>query len=252
VKLLRLPGEADKQQSSANAIVARIVVTEKKFADPKEEDLNTEPDPSKSTMYLVNLMSVLGYYGEKFLQDQTDVTDNVHSPLNSSFENEEESAHALVRILLRLDDMPHILAWTKKNPEEGGPINIDLVELPRLHLSFEKVTLPDGKIRFICPEQSGLYLVGYKEEMKFAYLLEGIHRVVLLSNIDDEYFALIPSLAKPQIVREADSSVNVIYDMTNAEWIRNNGDASYFLYPIHSSGRNHKLNQLHSSFSQST
>ena len=48
-------------------------------------------------------------------------------------------------MLLRLDSLANILAWTKTNPHKGGHhhtgVAIDVIELPRLFLTFEKITI---------------------------------------------------------------------------------------------------------------
>jgi hypothetical protein len=40
--------------------------------------------------------------------------------------------------MLRLESLLHILAWSKSNQNYGKEVSIDLIELPRLQLTFEK------------------------------------------------------------------------------------------------------------------
>ena len=83
-------------------------------------------------------------------------------------------------------------------PAEG--ISIDIIELPRLQLTFEKVVSAKGIVRYMCVEQSGTFLTGYDESLRFGGLLDGLPRAVLLANADHEYFVLMPAIAKPVMV----------------------------------------------------
>jgi hypothetical protein len=69
-------------------------------------------------------------------------------------------------------------------------------------------------------------------------LIDGLSRVVLLKNIENEYFALLPSIAKPILVKQdaASNWFNIEYNTSNVAWLANTGESTYFLYPIHASG----------------
>lgn len=57
--------------SSANAVVSRIITLE----DPTIKDLDfyTVPDPDKPTMFLVNILRVLGFYHQQYNNEDTPV-----------------------------------------------------------------------------------------------------------------------------------------------------------------------------------
>jgi hypothetical protein len=94
------------------------------------------------------------------------------------FEGETSSLHALVRLMLRLDCLANILAWSKSDPTASlnNKISIDTIELPRLRLTFEKkICTESGTVQYMCLEQSGMYLTGYDESLRFDDLLEGMY-----------------------------------------------------------------------------
>ena len=134
--------------------------------------------------------------------------------------------------------MSHILAWSKTNPASSSTISVDTVELPRLRLTFEKRVLNDGTVRYICLEQSGQFVSAYTDDLKIEGVLHGLPNTILLSNEDNEYSVIIPSTIKPLLIKSKISkyTYKMIPTMTDTEWLSHVGEATYFLYPIHSSG----------------
>jgi hypothetical protein len=238
--------------SNANAIVTKIYVVEEEMTNGTKDwtTMIPTPDPNRQPLYLVNLMAVCNNYYRDFMHDNAlvfrlpptkECSDMVLLP------EEDKSLHALVRQLLRLDTLAHIVAWSKINPRQAQangqcPIaiatTIDMIEFPRLRLSFEKRTLPDGTIRYYCIEQPGMFIAGYRDELKFGDLLDGLANTVLLTNVDQEYFALIPAIAKPALVkgRVHRQSYTLVYNRSDNEWIKKTGEATSFICPIHTSG----------------
>lgn len=154
------------------------------------------------------------------------------------FAGEEKTLHALFRLLLRLECMSHILAWSKTSPAKSTTLSVDTVELPRLRLTFEKKVLPDGTVRYMCVEQSGQFISAYTSELKIKNALHALPNTILLSNEDNEYSVVIPSTIKPTLVKSKISryTYKMVPTMTDIEWLSHIGEATYFLYPIHSSG----------------
>lgn len=231
--------------SLATAVVSRTFVQEDPALEPEDAEFNTHIDSTKPELYLVNLMAVMASYrttaseeSKKFM----DATLQGYKSLVSS-STEPTTVHALIRMLMVLDTFSNIVAWSKTKPEDNPkekvhiPISIDLIELPRLRLTFEKKQDREGKVIYTCLDHAGLYIAGYEPKLKFAPLLDGIPRVLLLKNADDEYFALIPSIAKPALLA-AKTSKQFFFttSMSNQEWITNSGEGTNFIYPIHASG----------------
>ena len=67
----------------------------------------------------------------------------------------------LARLLSRLEDLSHLLVWSRANTAGTGkglaPNAIELVELPRLHLTFR--ARQDGdELRLFCEQHEGLFI----------------------------------------------------------------------------------------------
>ena len=229
--------------SLADAVISRVLVSEgSPTQSDSEKEFNSRPDTSKGKEYLVNLMAVLAQYVKKY-NNSGDIVGPVSKIKELvDFDGETGTLHALVRLVLRLDCLANILAWSKSDPSASpnSLISIDTIELPRLRLTFEKkISAITGHVQYVCVEQSGMYLTGYDDSLRFADLLEGLPKAVLLRNADNEYFVLLPAIAKPVLTRALGSgpaTYNMVMSMTNKQWLANTGEAAYFTYPIHSSG----------------
>ena len=160
-------------------IVSRSYIQETPGADPMELAFSTAIDTSKPVLYLVNLMTVLASYSKHSNKEQTAKIESSVGGDFCNFFNESAQLHALVRMILRLDSMSSVIAWSMTSPEDG-PTTIDVVEFPRLRLTFEKRVSNKGVVRYFCVEQSGLYLSGYKESLGFLDLLYDLPHAVLL------------------------------------------------------------------------
>jgi hypothetical protein len=219
--------------SMASAFISREYVLDKAGVDAHDFEANNERDTTKPRTYLVDLISVLQFFARSHPESDTCEPNSL-----ASYDGEPESLHALVRILLRLDTLGNIMAWSHVDPTDGNPVTIDIIELPRLRLTFERRFDGQGQARYFCLEQSGLFLAGYQDSLKFKKLLNGLSRVVLLANADDEYFALLSAIAKPSLAKMKGSknAFSVVYNLSSAEWLENTGESTYFIYPIHASG----------------
>jgi hypothetical protein len=225
----------------ADSLISRVFVAESASQNISDKEFNSRPDTSKPTEFLVNLVAVLSHYVKKY--------NNASDPIGPvpkvkglvDFKGESSTLHALVRLTLRLDCLANILAWSKSDPTVSpqASISIDSIELPRLRLTFEKKISATGNVQYFCAEQSGMFLTGYDDSLRFVDLLEGLPRTVLLANTDHEYFVMLPAIAKPVLTRSNSSGVMVysmLMSVTNNLWLANTGDSAYFIYPIHSSG----------------
>ena len=240
---LLMKGPADDSGfclSDADALISRVFVVESaEHKNAHDVEFETTPDPTKPVMHLVSLMAVLAHYVPKHVEPPAGPVSKVRELME--FPDEPASLHALVRLVLRLDCLSNVLAWSKSDPtvEAAQGISIDVIELPRLQLTFEKVVSAKGVVRYMCVEQSGTFLTGYDESLRFGALLEGLPRAVLLSNADHEYFVLMPAIAKPVMVKALGTgpvAYTMTMSLTNKQWIANTGEGTYFIYPVHSSG----------------
>lgn len=184
---------------------------------------NVVIDTTKPIMYLVSLMELM--------RDHVIDKNPEHQTHMAALKN-------FATLLLRLDSLSNVLAWSKTDPTKGGGIQIDLIEFPRIHLTFEKKSGPDGTLRYYCLEQSGLFLAGNNIEAKNKHLLDGLPHAVLLENEEDEDFVLLPATSKPTILKVMGDkySYQLSLNRMDEQWLMNTGETGFFVYPVHSSG----------------
>ena len=155
-------------------------------------------------------------------------------------------------LLSRLDNLAHVLVWSKS--QLNSPMDatsIDLIELPRVNLSFKgkKVENVYGKVehRLYSNDHDGLYIASSTEAREIVENLIGqIAHFIVLQNSDNDLFVLIPGCALPRRLNTdgTDLSVQVLLDRRNKEWIDNMGEVRCYLYPVHNSkgsSNNHSL-----------
>ena len=245
VKIVKDPNTNDSTgngEALANSIISRTyLVDDNKTA---VNVFDTTIDSTKPVMYLVNLLAVVASYGNKMNKSSSEIFSEF-----SEFEGEDMTMHALVRLLLRLDSMANIVAWSKSDPSAAtstSGVSIDLIELPRLRLTFEKFIQSDNSVKYICAEQSGLCLytgsVGASPSSgtissltDVEQLILGLPHAVLLTNMEQELFVLLAATVKPKLVKNKSDNFNyhLVLSPSDQEWIENAGESTYFIYPIH-------------------
>ena len=211
--IISLLKEQDKDDSGfcnsgAQALIQRIAYLD---ADPVVENKN----PNTPTMTLLNITSAA-----------------------------PSSLLKRVGMLLsRLDNLAHVLVWSYANVRNGGDASsIDLIELPRVNLSFKakRIETIDGKVehRLYSNDHNGLYISTSTESREIVEkLLGSISQFIVLQNSDNDLFVLMPGCALPRRLNTDGTalSVQVILDRRNKEWIDNMGEVRCYLYPVHNS-----------------
>lgn len=104
----------------------------------------------------------------------------------------------LINVMSRLEDLSHVLVWTKsplKAPNE--PCAIDVVELPRLGLTFRSREVIPGErmTRLVCDDYDG-YFISNVRSPALSRLAEGLPHSIILENADHDLFLLVAA-AKP-------------------------------------------------------
>ena len=146
-------------------------------------------------------------------------------------------------LLSRLDNLSQVLVWSESEVlDVQQPCSIDLIELPRVNLSFrsKRVEKIDGSVehRLYSNDNDGLYIsTSSKARELVEKLLGSIDHFIVLQNEDSDLFVLIPGCALPRRLHVDGShlSVQVLLDRRNQEWINNMGEIRCYLYPVHSS-----------------
>ena len=194
--------------STAQALIQRIPFLS---SDPLEEKV----DPNRPVLTLLNVLT---------------------APPSSLLKR-------IGMLLSRLDNLSNVLLWTSSEIKNGRESSsIDLIELPRVNLSFKakKIETIDGKIehRLYSNDHDGLYISTSTESREIAEnILGSIAHFIVLQNSDNDLFVLIPGCALPRRLNADGShlSVQVILDRRNKEWIDNMGEVRCYLYPVHNS-----------------
>lgn len=194
--------------SSAEALVRRIPV---KSASHESCDV----DKNRSPMTLLNVLS---------------------APPSSLLKR-------LAMLLSRLDNLAHVLVWSTSDTRSAhAPSSIDIIELPRVNLSFKakKVESIEGgtEHRIYSNDFDGLYIATSNEAREIADRLLGtIEHFIVLQNAENDLFVLMPGCALPRRLHVDGShlSVQVVLDRRNQEWIDHIGEVRCYLYPVHNS-----------------
>lgn len=166
----------------------------------------------------------------------------------------------LMQVISRLDLPAHTLVWSKTmptSPTQG--CTVDVIELPRLRLSF---TLREHAVRLVreggveqqargpalwCDQHPGLFLSSRGDEEAVASILQGMPHAVLMEDTFGNLFVLASAIAKPILASEANSlktsassqqllSGGAQLDYTDPNWECNLGGVRTYLYPMHGSG----------------
>lgn len=183
----------------------------------------------------------------------------------------------LTEQLLLLEDLTHILAWSQEASPGFGAVEVtasvacvDLIELPRLQLSFQPRQKPQfaadavssacsaaaPPIQLHCLQHEGYYLVC--SGLAVSALTNGLPNALLLEHKDGRKAILVSACARPS--RPATDDVNVAcdnsacsvsmaerlfpteleLDRANPTWLANLGPTKHYIYPMHlTDGRLH-------------
>jgi len=139
----------------------------------------------------------------------------------------------LANLLMRIENLSHCLAWARTDST-----TVDLIELPRLRLSFvaKTVDLGNGATTLLYSrDHDGLFISNYRDSM-IQKLLEGVPHSLLLENVDHELFMLVPGAAlpiRPSIVEDR-FPTEIVFDRNRSNWL-SNLEVRHYLYPIHKS-----------------
>ena len=147
----------------------------------------------------------------------------------------------LVELLERVEDLAHVLVWSatdeeSKKDDDGLPV--DLVELPRLRLSFDAKRDADGVVRLHSREHPGLFVGWLRNEAHAAALLKGLPHCLLLQNELGEAYVLLSALAKPcRLADPTDPLMTQLLVTRHAPgWADSLPGVRHYLYPVHRSG----------------
>eukprot|EP00941_MAST-03F_sp_MAST-3F-sp1_P005039 g5039.t1 len=151
----------------------------------------------------------------------------------------------MAEILQRLDNLSHCMCWTNTamNTETRRGLPIDLVELPRVKLTFKAISEKDhtGRqtTRLYSTDHENLFVSNEaRTSRQVQILLDGIpHAIVLERKGDGALYVLLPATARPcanllEAVRGF-TATELRLDNGYSDWLSNLGNVRHYLYPVH-------------------
>lgn len=189
-----------------------------------------------SQLLLLNTHTIFNLYGMTTSDNET------HRALTSRFYGQQESAtHAILRTILRLDALSNILVWSKTSPADANGssghhmLSIDVIELPRLRLTFKKTITKNSEVLYLCVEQPGYYLCDLTTNREIKPLVQQLPNAILMKNDLGEYAVLMSAIAKPAQyrIKRKSPAFRMVFSYSDPEWIANCGEVTYFMYSVH-------------------
>ena len=153
--------------------------------------------------------------------------------LDLMYSSRRSRLFSLAKTLSRIENLSHILVWTRDiSPEPGSVCSIDLVDLPRLKLSFATKGDHDGVLRLFSLDHADLF-VSTQYDPFSSKLMCSIPFSLLMSNLRGENQLLIPVLppCRPRILTEP-FSTEIVLDRANRKWNQSLSQ-HFYLYPVH-------------------
>ena len=144
----------------------------------------------------------------------------------------------LFNTLKRIEKLSFMMCWSRSTNLEGGEFEIDLVELPRLKLTFTARKDDRGKPQLYSVDHSDLYLsneryMSSEGSNLIGTQIRGIPHSLLMQNANGEMKILVPCIepVRPRI-QSAPFSSELVLNYANAGWFASLSQR-YFLYPMH-------------------
>ena len=181
--------------------------------------------------------------------------------LNLMYAPRHSRLHSVAKTLARLENLSHILAWASCAPDGPGSAvssdqrggastakermlaqatrqaprgcpGLEMIELPRLKLSFTSRPDEDGTIRLFSMDHANLF-VSNTTDPRAVKLIAGIPHSLLVANAQREVSILVSvwKVARPNVLSHP-FSTSLVLNHASGPWNAAQ-DQHYFLYPIH-------------------
>jgi hypothetical protein len=130
------------------------------------------------------------------------------------------------------EDLSHILIWTKSDTSSlASKVAVDLVELPRLQLSFYSKQDSSGTVRLYSSEYVGMFISNARSE-KINSLLDGVPHALVLENIDGD-LAMVAAAISPTMLTFLNGESEPELLFYTRQPIGDTTAVSHYIYPIH-------------------
>lgn len=168
--------------------------------------------------------------------DAATIEDNNLMLLNLMYARAGTPLHSLAKVFARIELLSHVLVWTTKtdyNSADGDPFTIDLIQLPRLKLSFTARLNPDGQTYSIYSLDHSQLCITNQRPALVNTLLQGVPHSLLLADSNHSISILVPSLnfVRP-VITSATFSTELVLHRGDEAWYKKL-DTRYYLYPVH-------------------
>jgi hypothetical protein len=144
--------------------------------------------------------------------------------------------HQLARLCFRLEDPSHVLVWSKSvvnQKDVRSKISIDLIEFPRLGLSFS-AQKNAGITRFMSNDFVGMFISDFRSAA-IMKTVQGLPHGLVLENIDREFAIMVPAIL-PTRIRPADSlksNIRMVFFRNMQAEMLSKLLVKTYLYPVH-------------------
>ena len=166
------------------------------------------------------------------LQEETE-EDGEYTLLPHLYAEEGTTLACVADFFVRMEDLSYVLVWTKGRVSNVRDVcGVDLIELPRLQMSFYSKRDLDGKVRMYSKDHFGYFISANKDAM-ILKILEGLPHSLVLENLDGDVAVLVPATLPRRLKHTAESfSTEIMLVRRNKVWLKNMKVRQY-LYPVH-------------------
>ena len=173
--------------------------------------------------------------------------------LNALFAPPASPLGRIVELFLRLDNLSHILVWGRSRAAGPASLDMELVELPRLGLSFRVEEEAGGdeeggeRVLLRSVEHDGLWVSNVRGG-EVERLVKGLPHSLILQDGAGDLYILTSSAARPVNAFSTASRKRththtrmpsemfpcaIILDRGNPEWLANLSGVRHYVYPVH-------------------
>eukprot|EP01059_Diplonema_ambulator_P011882 TRINITY_DN2195_c0_g1_i1.p1 TRINITY_DN2195_c0_g1~~TRINITY_DN2195_c0_g1_i1.p1 ORF type:complete len:3611 (+),score=1490.67 TRINITY_DN2195_c0_g1_i1:684-11516(+) len=140
--------------------------------------------------------------------------------------------HSLARLLMHIEDLSHVLAWTKSDYRDGDQLEITRVQLPRLKLNFTAKVDISGEMRLYSLDHAHLFVSNHRNPLTLK-LLQGMPHALLMQDLHGQMSVLFPSFnVKRPCINDNPFTTDIVILRNDLDWLKN-CDTRYYLYPVH-------------------
>ena len=165
------------------------------------------------------------------LQEETE-EDGEYTLLPHLYAEENSTLSQVADFFVRMEDLSFVLVWTKgRVTSDTALCSVDLIELPRLHMSFYSKRDLDGKVRIYSKDHFGYFISSSLRDNMIAKILEGLPHALVLENLDGDVAVLVPATLPRRLKHAGESfSGEIMLMRRDKQWLQNMKVRQY-LYP---------------------